>query len=207
MKAWKTPMTRALILCLALGLLAGCSTLSEGECKVADWQAIGEEDGTMGQNPDYIASHRKACAKFGIAPDNAKYKKGYEEGLLRYCNEHNGFARGEQGKPYPGMCPAHLEAGFLFGYERGLILYGLTSEISAAKSSISEKQNSIKSLDKEIKHLEQRLIAGDITAEELSGIKKDIKEKRRLRQSLGNEIHTLEIDTARLEGELAGRGY
>ncbi len=200
-------MKRALILCLALGPLAACSTLSENECKVADWQAIGEEDGIMGQNPDYIASHRKACAKFGIAPDNAKYKKGYEEGLLRYCNEHNGFVRGEKGQSYQGMCPPHLEADFLFGYERGLTLYGFNTEISAAESSISQKQNSIKSVDKDIKKLERELTADDITAEQRSRIKIDIKEKRRIRHSLGKEIHALEIDIARLEGELAGRGY
>ena len=52
---------------LALLLLASCATLSEEECRAADWYQIGVNDGAEGRATDYVESHRRACAGLGPA--------------------------------------------------------------------------------------------------------------------------------------------
>jgi len=66
------------LICLCLGFTTGCSTLSQEECLVADWQLIGREDGAVGRDASYIGNHRKACADYGIVPDLQEYQHGYE---------------------------------------------------------------------------------------------------------------------------------
>ena len=57
---------------LATALLAlalpGCATMDKSECLTVDWRTIGYEDGVAGHSGDCIAQHRKACAKYGVAP-------------------------------------------------------------------------------------------------------------------------------------------
>ena len=62
-------------------VMQGCASMSGQECMVADWQAIGYEDGVRGSTADRIGNHRKACAKHGIAPDLQAYQKGRDAGL------------------------------------------------------------------------------------------------------------------------------
>ena len=52
-----------------LVLLAGCASMSEDQCRRADWLERGQRDGRNGENPYRIDDHRKACGKVGIVPD------------------------------------------------------------------------------------------------------------------------------------------
>ena len=54
---------------LALGILSGCATMSQDECRMADWYSVGFEDGVRGAGADNIGKHREACAEHGIAAD------------------------------------------------------------------------------------------------------------------------------------------
>ncbi|MEZ5893062.1 MAG: DUF2799 domain-containing protein [Parvularculaceae bacterium] len=45
-------------------MLGGCAGgLSKEECLVADWRAIGYEDGARGAPASAVSSHRQACAR------------------------------------------------------------------------------------------------------------------------------------------------
>jgi hypothetical protein len=196
--------TVLLTLCL---IGSGCSTMSQDECMVADWQLIGREDGAAGRDASYIGNRRKACSEYGVVPDLAEYKKGYEDGLNIYCDEYNGFKQGEQGVTYNGACPAHLEPAFLNGYNEGREIYLLKSRINQAKSSISKNENNLKDLDKDIKVLEDGLIADETTSDMRRELLEDLKEKQEQHGSLETENKTLVVEAARLEGELKGLGY
>ena len=54
-----------------LGLvgLVGCAGMSASECQLADWEAVGYEDGARGSSSDQFGTHRKNCAKHDVAPD------------------------------------------------------------------------------------------------------------------------------------------
>ncbi len=64
-----------------LMLASGCATMSEEECLVADWHAIGYEDGAAGLQVAQLGKRREACAEYGVRPDTAAYRAGRDEGL------------------------------------------------------------------------------------------------------------------------------
>ncbi|MDH3265262.1 MAG: DUF2799 domain-containing protein, partial [Paracoccaceae bacterium] len=62
------PVTRALA-ALSFSLLAACASLTEEECRTADWVRIGVRDGAEGRGTDHVEAHRRACAGVGVSPD------------------------------------------------------------------------------------------------------------------------------------------
>lgn len=103
-----------------LGLLSGCATLSESECRQGDWLTIGRRDGSQGRTPDYYQQHIKACAEYGIRLRHEEYQTGYHQGLAEYCTVSNGYREGIAVEDYQRVCPAHLEPDFIRGYVDGL---------------------------------------------------------------------------------------
>jgi hypothetical protein len=193
--------------CLCLGFVTGCSTLSQEECLVADWQLIGREDGASGQDVSYIGNHRKACAEYGIVPDLDEYQHGYEDGLVSFCTEHNGFNQGRNGVRYNGVCPAHLESDFLAGFREGHGIYLLESKIRSANSTVNKNKKAMEELGKEILEVEKQLVSDITTSEQRLALLQDLKVKQKEHSSKEAEIRNLEIEAAKLEGVLAGMGY
>jgi hypothetical protein len=71
------PRTRARIVCLFMLLLAGCSSMSEKQCRSVDWAERGERDAYDGQARERIASYQDACSEFGVQADTTAYNTGY----------------------------------------------------------------------------------------------------------------------------------
>ncbi|MEC5397043.1 DUF2799 domain-containing protein [Uliginosibacterium sp. H1] len=104
---------------LCLGLLPGCASLSEKECRTADWQQIGYRDGSNGYPRSRAADHVQACRKSGVTVDEPRYFAGHAEGLQRYCTPDNGLRAGLSGQGYAGVCPADLAVAFEERYIAG----------------------------------------------------------------------------------------
>ena len=80
-----------------LGLLAtGCASMDEDECRVADWRAIGYEDGASGRAASQLGERREACADHGVTPNFVAYRQGREEGLREYCTPAMGYRLGRK---------------------------------------------------------------------------------------------------------------
>jgi hypothetical protein len=62
---------------------------------------------------------KEGCGRQGVALDAAAYRRGREDGLRIFCTEKNGFAWGESGREYHGVCPKDQAEGFLRGYREG----------------------------------------------------------------------------------------
>lgn len=195
------------LICLCLGFTTGCSTLSQEECLVADWQMIGREDGVAGRDASYIGNHRKACAEYGVVPDLQEYQHGYDDGLVIYCTEHNGFNQGQNGVRYNGVCPAHLEPDFLAGYREGHEIYVLRSKINRANSSVKKNKREMEELGDEILEIEKQLVSDLTSAEQRLALLQDLKVKQKEHSAKEIEIRNLEIEAARLGGVLSGMGY
>ena len=116
---------RALLLACCAALLAGCNTLSEKECRSADWAAIGRKDGGAGYTADRLDAHAKACGEIGIVPDGRAYARGREQGLGSYCQPSVGRSKGAEGASYHGVCTGPAEAAFLRGYSIGKQIHEL----------------------------------------------------------------------------------
>jgi hypothetical protein len=126
----------ALLTLLALSL-SGCATLSEGECRTANWQQLGRIDGSQGQPRARLFEHAKACADYGIRPDPEAYHRGRERGLLDYCTPANGYREGRRGATYRGVCPALLEGNFLENYRQGQAIHQVESELEELERRIA----------------------------------------------------------------------
>ena len=120
----RAPHVRALAL-MAAAALAGCNTLSEKECRHADWVRIGQQDGANGYTAARLDEHAKACGEIGIVPDGRAYARGREQGLLSYCQPTVGRSKGADGASYYGVCAGPAEAAFMRGYTVGKQIHDL----------------------------------------------------------------------------------
>src|SRR5262245_24511306 len=127
---------RLLLTATALCALSSCASMSKSECVYADWKAIGFEDGSVGAPASAISSRRQACAAAGVTPSMEDYLAGRESGLEEYCTPANGFASGENGEQYSGVCGKHHEASFLEQYRAGARLYTLRDRVQSADNAL-----------------------------------------------------------------------
>ena len=87
----------AISLMLLTLLLAGCKSMSESECKVADWGRVGLNDGARGEPERRLASYTEDCGKTGVVPNAQAYRQGWDVGIKRYCTAANGWYEGLAG--------------------------------------------------------------------------------------------------------------
>lgn len=170
-------------LVLAALALPGCATLSEAECKTADWFRIGERDGRDGYPRARLHKHREACIEYGIRPDAETYYAGRQIGLARYCTPSNGFREGREGRPYRDVCPAKHEPGFLAEYRKGEAIHEVEEEIEDVEDNIDRKEN--------------RLDDDDTSAAQADALREDLRD-------LYRELRYLSRDLLRLERQYGG---
>ena len=149
--------------------------MNESECINADWRIIGMEDGADGRLPSYLGEHRSACAYYNITPDLDAYMQGHEIGVQQYCTPANGYAAGQRGNKYNGVCPLQLEAAFLEAYDHGYEHYAIQSEIDDIESSIRYKSRRIDELKEEIVDLEKQVISDSTPEPQRASLLETIK--------------------------------
>jgi hypothetical protein len=146
---------RAALLLLPVWL-AGCASLSEKECRNANWGEIGRQDGRDGQALDRLADHAEACRKLGIAPDEPLWRAGRQEGLRQYCTALNGREVGARGGFYRGVCEGPAEDAFRRGYDIGRQVHELNGLLA---NNRAEQQRLINRLaQKDVPDAERRQI-------------------------------------------------
>lgn len=127
----KTLLLLPLLLLIA-ATLSSCATLKKSDCLEGDWATIGYKDGSAGRRSAIqLEGHKRACAKYKVAPDKPVYDAGYKRGLTQFCTKQSGYAYGVKGKEYFGVCPVVMQKGFVSGYLTGLdvAMHQLTAEI------------------------------------------------------------------------------
>ena len=110
-------------LVMSLILLSGCATMNQDECSLADWRAVGYEQGSKGANANSFERYRKDCAKYQIKADFDRFVEGHREGLKSYCTFDGGKALGERGKPYNTVCSRQTFPDFEEGHRAGIYRY------------------------------------------------------------------------------------
>lgn len=176
--------------------ISGCAGMSAEECQLADWETIGYEDGVRGASGQAIASHRKACAKAGVAPDRVAYERGRASGLPTFCRPANGYRVGESGHAYSGVCPSDLEGDFLDAYYQGREHYRLKSDVSRLNAKLNYQEKELKRTHDEILNIEKSLIAEGLTPSERIGLLADLKAASRDVGEIEQKILELERDRA-----------
>lgn len=177
---------RRLALPLFLLTLGGCASLSEKECRTADWEHVGYRDGVSGAARTRVADHGEACGEIGIKVDQKRYFQGYEAGLLRYCTPENAIEVGLSGSAYEGVCPPDLDPQF--------------SDYYRAARDVHDQRQRVSSLDSQRRSLEHKLEKADSDDER----RKVRRELSQLDQDLRRERDRLYYEERRLQ-RLSGR--
>lgn len=142
----KTPPLLMLALCVAL---AGCETMSEDQCRNADWSERGRADGRNGEAESHIEAHRKACAKANVTPDDRRWRQGWVEGVRTYCVPAVAWRAGLANRSYRGACRDFDEAVFLRWHRLGLDAYKTRSERDGKQREIEKLEEQLKKAEKE----------------------------------------------------------
>lgn len=169
---------RTLIVCTGLAILSGCATLDEGECRTADWYELGSRDGLAGQPLSRLHEHRKACAEYGVAPVEQRYRDGRDAGLREYCRLDNAVRLGLKGERYEGVCPPHIDPSFRDYNDAAYAVHQTKAEIGRIDALLDDKEKQL--LDKKL---------SDAKRNEL---RKEIREQDRKRDNLRDELRQQE---------------
>ena len=191
-----------LAICLIAALMvSSCATLNKSECREADWQTIGLEDGAKGRPLNYIGEHRKACAEYGVTPDLDQYELGHNAGLKRFCTPANGVKQGRAGRPYNDVCPAQLEGRFLAGYDTGRELHELKSDIDRMLREARTADIEKSTLEQNMQNVENMLVSGVMSASDRKVLLDELKQMQKRHATLEVYIKDLELGAARMQGE------
>lgn len=191
-------------LVIALGVLvSGCATMDEDECRVADWWAIGYEDGVRGVPASHIGERRKACADHGVTPDFAAYREGRNEGLREYCTPASGFRLGRKGRPLTAVCPSELEGDFRDAYKSGREIHQAATVVRNTGSRLERKKQELSEVRSSLTSKTAELIVPSTGTERRIELLVEIQELNARKQTLQNEISRLSADLNRHRDELA----
>jgi len=187
---------------LSFTLVAGltsCASLSESECRAADWEIIGLEDGSKGRSTSHIGKHRKACADYNIAPDLAAYSRGHASGLRQFCTEQNGYNEGVRGHSNANVCPVQLARNFNSGYQRGFEVYQKNREINRLQAGIESREHRLHEISEIKVELEEEIISNTTREYRRRELLEEIKALEREDEALHHEIDEMAITLIRLE--------
>lgn len=126
-----------------MGVLSGCASLTDEECRVADWYQIGVSDGAEGRGTDRIEAHRRACSDVGIAPNAERWLEGRTRGLRLYCTPEKAYRVARGGGSLSSGCTATEVQRLMPAYEWGQRYWDYEVEIDDIESDISEVNNQI----------------------------------------------------------------
>lgn len=190
-------MKRAIMALAGAALLAtGCATgMSETDCGRADWFAIGQQDGLVGEARDRFGARAEQCAAYGLPADYDRYFAGRDRGLDRYCTAEAGYEAGRSGQPYRGVCPPEREGAFLAEYNIGARLYQLTENHKSAAAAYETALSNLQQNRDALRRARDRLRAPDLPDAERVRLERDVERYRR-------DIDRAERDLPRLRREI-----
>lgn len=172
------------IIVLSLALVSGCSTLSEKECRTADWYHLGVRDGQQGERANLLDDHRESCKQYGISPDEHRYHSGRTEGLKQYCRLDNAFRLGMNGTGYTGVCPMEVDAEF--------------RRYNAAALDVSNSRKKIEEIDRNLSHKEHELGEKDTPEKEKIRLRAEVRDLDRMRDRTRSDLYFQERELERL---------
>ena len=177
-------------------VLGGCAStgMSEAECRMADWRAIGFEDGSCGAAASSFGTHRKACADHGVSASFDRYLAGHAQGLETFCRPQNGARLGGEGYRYTGVCPEHLEGPFLAAHAESFGLYELHAALDAISRELIAKKKRARDVESWFVEKTARLLAPQLLPAERAALVVELKQLGEEKYALEDSIRQLERD-------------
>lgn len=179
---------RRLLTLAIIGLLAGCASLSEDECRTVDWGDLGYQDGASGQPVTRVGDHRKACAEYGIAPDLALYRTGYAEGVRVFCQPSNAYRYGLRGGNVRASCPADLSEAFAAAYSTGYEIFLVSDAIKRSERDIDDAKDAVEALQEDIRDKREELRKDEVSGDRRAELRSEIRRNRKRIRELEDEV-------------------
>ena len=158
---------RAGVLVAAAGagaLLGGCASMTEGQCRRADWYERGLEDGREGRPALWLDAHRQACARAGVQPDAARWLDGWAQGNRAYCTPRSGWQSGALNRGYGGACRDRDEDAFMRAYAAGQAVWRTRQELQRSWEEVERLELELRRVtrDEDRQRIRQRLAWLDV---------------------------------------------
>lgn len=102
-----------------LGLVvisSGCSTITENQCRFADFAELGYVDASKGRLREHFNKYQEKCLTYDIdlSEEIVMYDFGRERGLSNYCNSVRYSSQCDRGSGTPKVkSPQHITAEML----------------------------------------------------------------------------------------------
>jgi hypothetical protein len=177
--------------------------MGEDECRLADWRAIGYEDGASGRSSSQMGERREACAKHGVTPNFAAYQQGREEGLREYCTPASGYRLGRKGRSLSAVCPSELQGDFRDAYKSGREIYQAAAVVRATRSRLKRKKQELDEVRSSLTSKTSKLIAPSTDTERRIELLVEVQELTSRKKAIENEISRLTLKLEKHREELA----
>lgn len=133
----------ACVLLASVVLLDGCASMSENECLVADWRALGYTDGSRGAPVTRFDRYRRDCAEYGVTPDLEKWRAGRVEGLDLFCQVDRAYELGRNGTDLPPDCPEDRRTALHDAWTQGHAWRAVSRDIRVLENEIGEVERAL----------------------------------------------------------------
>ncbi|MGB3069531.1 MAG: DUF2799 domain-containing protein [Ottowia sp.] len=174
------------LLALGAALLSGCATMSEEQCRGANWAALGQSDARDGDMPEFGADRVKSCAEKGVPGNLAEWRRGWEIGRREVCTPGNAVSWAQRSSDYTaGFCPPDLEPVFLSVYRPARDRYQYEKRIRDLQTQIDDRSRRLEDVIRDMGRSENqsRQKQADLAARR-SSLEQEI---RSLRDRMRNE--------------------
>jgi hypothetical protein len=168
--------------------LASCATMSPEQCRFANWNDVGLNDGLAGQPLALLATRASDCAESGVRIDSAAYHQGRNAGLQSFCRPASAVQLGLNGGSYAGVCPPHIDGEFRRRYQAGYNVYATRAEMARLDQRVESLEQRLRRLDRD----EDRRLREADKEDDRRRIRREIDDERRnIRDELRHLDHQL----------------
>ena len=154
---------RRTVISIAFLLLSGCASMSPQQCLRGDWTGQGLSDGLEGLPLSRLTDHAKACAKSGVAPDEALYRQGREQGLAGYCTPDHAFLVSRLGEHYRGVCPPDSEPAVLTAFANGGLVHSFETRLTLLTMEIANTEARADKAERDARDVRKQLRNDNLT--------------------------------------------
>ena len=154
-----------LIISMLSMLICGCASMSKDECKTANWEIVGFDDGSHGRNESTIKRYQEDCA--GVAtPNFTAYRQGYGRGVTRYCVVDTGYSSGIRGYKANNACDPARFPDYYNAQQAGLTIFQSEQDINNQTANLQQAFQARADAEYDIKVVEAKLVAPGLSRNE-----------------------------------------
>jgi len=179
-------------------LLGGCASMSKEECKTANWEIVGFDDGSHGNPVTLIKRHQEDCAGV-VTPDFAAYQKGHARGVARYCVAGNGYNSGIRGYRANTVCDPAGFPNYYDAHQMGLTIFQSAQDVKRQTADLQQAYQARADAEYDIKVVEAELVAPGLSSIERLQL---LAQSRQMREDIKGYDYPIGTIEQRLQGTI-----